>query len=75
MVEIKEPTVLDREKDFVPDEISFVNYVVRIYNKPIAPEPKEYAIIEYNRTNKDFITRMRVQYSEEADRKLLWPAN
>ena len=43
MVEIEEPTVIERGKEFVADEISLVNYVVKDYSNPIAPEPKEYA--------------------------------
>ena len=66
MVEIKDPIVADREKDFVPDEITFVNYVVRHYDNPIAPEPNEYAIIEYERKTEAIIEAMRRQRSEEA---------
>jgi hypothetical protein len=43
MVEIQDPTVFERGKDFVADEISLVNFVVKDYSNPIAPEPKEYA--------------------------------
>ena len=39
MVEIKEPVIIDREKDYVADEISFVNFVVKDYSDPIAPKP------------------------------------
>ena len=69
MVEIKDPIVADREKDFVPDEINFVNYVVRHYDNPIAPEPNEYAILEYDRTTETLIEAMRRQRSEEANAK------
>ena len=43
MVEIKDPSVHLRENDFVADEISFVNFVVRDYSNPIMPVPKDYA--------------------------------
>ena len=28
MVEVEEPVIFDREKEFVPDEISLLNYVL-----------------------------------------------
>jgi hypothetical protein len=43
MVEISEPIILDRAREFVADEISFVNYVVPDYSNPIAPKPRAYA--------------------------------
>jgi hypothetical protein len=43
MVEIKDPSVHSREKDFVADEISFVNFVVRDYSDPKCPEPPDEA--------------------------------
>jgi hypothetical protein len=43
MVEIKDPSVFEREKHFVADEISFVNFVISDYRNPVAPDPKEYA--------------------------------
>jgi hypothetical protein len=39
MVEIKDPEIVDREKEFIADEIFFINYVVSNYSNPIAPEP------------------------------------
>ena len=49
MVEIKDPDIVDREKVYIPNEISFLNYVVSDYSNPIAPEPKDYAEKEYDR--------------------------
>ena len=43
MVEIKDSIVFDREKEFVPDCIWFINFVVKNYNNTIAPEPRAYA--------------------------------
>ena len=38
MVEIKDPIIKDREDEFIADEISFLNFVVSDYSKPILPE-------------------------------------
>jgi hypothetical protein len=43
MVEIKDPEIVEREKFFIPDEITFLNFVVSDYSNPIAPDPKTYA--------------------------------
>ena len=48
MVEIKESIIVDREKEFIAEEISFFNFVVKDYSHPIAPDPKAYAEQEYN---------------------------
>ena len=40
MVEVKDPVIVDREKDYVADEVSIINFVVKDYSNPIAPEPK-----------------------------------
>ena len=67
MVEIKEPVIIDREKDYVADEISFVNFVVKDYSDPIAPKPNEYAVEEYDLTTVALIEGMRRQRSDEAN--------
>jgi hypothetical protein len=44
MVEIKDCKIIDGDKLFyVPDEISFLNFFVSAYDKPIAPDPKEFS--------------------------------
>ena len=59
MVEIKDPSVFEREKHFVADEISFVNFVISDYSSPVAPNPKEYAKTEYEKTTKTLVENMR----------------
>jgi hypothetical protein len=49
MVEIKDPSVHLRENDFVADEISFVNFVVRDYSNPQFPIPYEYAAASFDK--------------------------
>ena len=65
MVEIKDPSVHSREKDFVADEISFVNFVVRDYNDPTLPEPHEYESLVYDKKTKDDAQKMREQGFKE----------
>ncbi len=48
MVEIKDPDVIKRKKDFVSDHITFINFVVSDYSNPIPPAPKAYAEEEYD---------------------------
>ena len=67
MVEIKDAVIVDREKDYVADEISFINFVVKDYSDPIAPKPSEYAVEEYDLTTEALIEAMRRQRSEEAN--------
>ena len=38
MVEVKDAVVKDREEPYIPDEISFINFVVTNYSEPIKPE-------------------------------------
>ena len=66
MVEISDPIIVDRQKEFVPDEISFINYVVSDYSDPIAPEPNVYAELEYDKTTIALTDKMRAQQSTEA---------
>jgi hypothetical protein len=67
MVEIKDPSVFDREKHFVADEISFVNFVISDYSNPVAPDPKEYAIFEYDNNKITLVENMRRKRIYEAD--------
>ena len=53
MVEIKDPIIVYREKDFVAEEISFVNFVVPSYSNPKAPDPHFYAEYEYDKATVD----------------------
>lgn len=53
MVEIKDPSVHLRENDFVADEISFVNFVVRDYSDPKFPVPCEYAAEIFDKHTSD----------------------
>ena len=69
MVEVQEPIIVDREKAFVPDEISFINFVLSNYDNPVAPEPKDYAVIEFEKTTKAQNIRMRAKLSVEASKK------
>jgi hypothetical protein len=49
MVEIKNSKTIEGDKLFyVPDVISFLNFVVSSYNDPIAPDPKELTEQEYD---------------------------
>jgi hypothetical protein len=50
MVEVKDAEIFDRETMYVADEIFFLNYVISDYSQPIAPEPKNYAENEYDKT-------------------------
>ena len=34
MVEVQDPVLIDRENEFIPDEISFLNFVVSDYSNP-----------------------------------------
>jgi hypothetical protein len=52
MVEVKDPVIIDREKNFVADEIWFTNFVVSDYSNPIAPDPRAYAEEEYDQATK-----------------------
>ncbi len=61
MVEIKDPEIVEREKFFIPDEITFLNFVVSDYSNPIAPDPKTYAEYEYDKTTKNLSSIKRSQ--------------
>ena len=69
MVEIKDSVIIEREKDFVADEISFVNFVVSDYSNPIAPTPNEYAETEYDEMTNTLNSQMRAKLSVEATGK------
>jgi hypothetical protein len=61
MVEVIDPVIIDRQKNFVADEIWFVNFVVSNYNNPIAPDPKAYAKEEYDANTSDLVDKERVK--------------
>ena len=65
MVEINDPIILERQKDFVSDQISFINFVVPDYSNPIAPNPRVYAEKEYDRITRDLVEKERVQLRKE----------
>jgi hypothetical protein len=48
MVEVKDPVIVDRENEFIADEISFLNFVVSDYKNPKAEEPAKLAEEEYD---------------------------
>jgi hypothetical protein len=48
MVEVKDPVIKDREDPYIPDEISFINFVVSDYSEPQIPVPKAAAEREYD---------------------------
>ena len=69
MVEVEEPVIFDREKEFVPDEISLLNYVLSNYENPAAPEPREYAVKEFDKATQAQCNKMRSKLSVEATGK------
>ena len=66
MVEVKEPVIIDREKNFVADEIWFTNFVVSDYSNPIAPDPRAYAEEEYDQATKILVEQERVKHRNES---------
>ena len=69
MVEIKDSVIIEREKDFVADEVSFINFVVSDYTNPLAPTPNEYAKTEYDETTYTLCNQMRAKLLDEATGK------
>ena len=65
MVEIKDPVIIEREKDFVADHITFINFVETYYRNPIAPEPRVYAEEEYDNITKELVQKERIKLREE----------
>ena len=53
MVEIQDPVIKDRQEEFIADEISFLNFVVSDYDKPIVKENAEQASIDYDEETKN----------------------
>ena len=64
MVEVKDPVIKDREDPYIPDEISFINFVVSDYSEPQIPEPKAAAELEYDKQTKAGIEKIRNEYKE-----------
>lgn len=69
MVEIKDIVVYNREKEFVADHIQFINYVVKDYDAPIAPEPRDYAEQEYDNTTRALLQKMKSQLIKDVQGK------
>jgi hypothetical protein len=64
MVEVKDPVIKDREDPYIPDEISFINFVVSDYSEPLIPEPKAAAASEYDKQTKAGIEEIRKKFKE-----------
>ena len=71
MVEVKNPLIVDRENEFVADEISFLNFVVSDYSNPTIDEPEEQARKEYEKETKEKLVILTKQLDEEAKDKNL----
>ncbi len=71
MVEVKNPVIVDRENEFVADEISFLNFVVSDYSNPTIDEPEEQARKEYEKETKEKLVILTKQLDEEAKDKNL----
>ena len=65
MVEIKDPEIIEREKDFVADHITVINFVEPYQSNPIAPEPRAYAEEEYDTNTKNLLQKMRDELTLE----------
>ena len=68
MVEIQDPIIKDRQDEFIPDEISFLNFVVSDYDNPIAMKPAEQASLEYDNETKSESQNLRTKLGKDADR-------
>jgi hypothetical protein len=51
MVETRSSAAVEKDEPFVPDEISFLNFVLSDYSNPIAP--KENELLEF--ANKEYL--------------------
>ena len=71
MVEVKNPLIVDRENEFVADEISFLNFVVSDYSNPTIDEPEEQARKEYEKETKEELENLTKQLDKEAKDKNL----
>ena len=67
MVEIKDPIIKDREDEFIADEISFLNFVVSDYSKPILPI--NLAEAEYDKQTSALQEERRNQCRENAEKE------
>ena len=65
MVEIKDRVLKDREEPYIPDEISFINFVVSDYSEPRTPDPKAAAEREYEKQTKAGIEEIKNEYKEK----------
>ena len=61
MVEFKDPVIINIKKNFVADEIWFINFVLSDFSNPIAPDPKAYAEKEYDQATKILVEQERVK--------------
>jgi len=64
MVEVKDPVIIDIKKNFVADEIWFINFVLSDFSNPIAPDPKAYAEKEYDQATKILVEQERVKLKD-----------
>jgi hypothetical protein len=61
MVEFKDPVIINIKKNFVADEIWFINFILSDYSNPIAPDPRAYAEEEYDQATKILVEQERVK--------------
>jgi hypothetical protein len=71
MVEIKDSVIIDRENEFIADEISFLNFVVSDYSNPKNQDPAIIAETEYDDFTKKGINELIDSLGKEADAKKL----
>ena len=55
MVEVQDPVLIERQNEFIPDEISFLNFVVSDYSNPKNLEPAIIAENEYDEETKTIV--------------------
>ena len=71
MVEVKDPVIVDREDEFLADEISFLNFVLSDYSNLITEEPEKQAAKEYDDQTSKKLDELSKTLKEEAARKNL----
>lgn len=71
MVEVKDPVIVDREDEFLADEISFLNFVLSDYSNLITEEPEKLAAKEYDDQTSKELDELSKTLKEEAARNNL----
>ena len=66
MVDVQDAVIKDRQDEFIPDEISFLNFVVSDYDNPKV-DPAESARLEYDNQTKHESQNLRTKVGKEAD--------